>query len=505
MAAKKGKVSRKYRQATSAAKKDAAAFTEGKVKAVRKDSKVKISAEDKEAFRNIRKETKGGFITDEKGNKIKVNVESTADRVARDKASIRSATDRPEFMEKRAAEQEARSAKAKAEAMKRNEAAKEKARARFAQRKPNTSLIAASEPKPQSKVVGKVNLKEDKLKKAIGSAEKLQRKTMDMSKSPTKPAAKYPALINKPGDEGKAFKSNKTFGQISKEVTAGKKATPAKAPAKAAAKPATKKPTVKKTETKATGTKKPTLTKAEMDQKVRTTLDRIARDFGKPTPVKVKSTVVSSKPNVPGKEVAVRPKGTVVSTATKEAAKKTAKKFTAKGAALGAAKLASKAVTGKVGLAVTAGSVLAGPLIKQLTKDKNRVTSADVMKAREQAAIKANAAKKTAATARVKDAGPNKPTRVKDYESSGMTRTGGYGGSGSSVGAGGSTYKVNAGDTLSGIAKRAGVTLSELRAANTNIKDPKKIYRNTTIKIPAKGKVPTGGYTGPVPYRPKKK
>jgi LysM repeat protein len=73
------------------------------------------------------------------------------------------------------------------------------------------------------------------------------------------------------------------------------------------------------------------------------------------------------------------------------------------------------------------------------------------------------------------------------------------------VGAGGSTYKVNAGDTLSGIAKKSGVTLSELLAENKKIKDPRKIYRNTSIKIPSKGKVPTGGYAGPVPYRPKKK
>jgi hypothetical protein len=42
-------------------------------------------------------------------------------------------------------------------------------------------------------------------------------------------------------------------------------------------------------------------------------------------------------------------------------------------------------------------------------------------------------------------------------------------------------------------------------SANKKIKDPKKIYRNTSINIPSKGKVPAGGYTGPIPYRPKKK
>ena len=72
------------------------------------------------------------------------------------------------------------------------------------------------------------------------------------------------------------------------------------------------------------------------------------------------------------------------------------------------------------------------------------------------------------------------------------------------INSGGSTttYKVETGDTLSGIAKKAGVTLAELMAENKKIKDPRKIYRNTTVKIPAKGKTPTPMYTGPVPYVP---
>ena len=62
-------------------------------------------------------------------------------------------------------------------------------------------------------------------------------------------------------------------------------------------------------------------------------------------------------------------------------------------------------------------------------------------------------------------------------------------------------YRVETGDTLSGIAKKAGVTLAELRSANPQIKDPRKIFRNTGVTIP-KGKTAAGGYTGPVPYRP---
>jgi len=59
----------------------------------------------------------------------------------------------------------------------------------------------------------------------------------------------------------------------------------------------------------------------------------------------------------------------------------------------------------------------------------------------------------------------------------------------------GNKYRVNAGDTLSGIASRAGVSLKDLRASNPQITDPRKIYRNTGVVIPKGGKVPSGGYT----------
>lgn len=62
-------------------------------------------------------------------------------------------------------------------------------------------------------------------------------------------------------------------------------------------------------------------------------------------------------------------------------------------------------------------------------------------------------------------------------------------------------YRVQNGDTLSGIAKRAGVTLAELRVANPQITDPRKIFRNTGVNIPKGGTKPEPGYTGPVPYR----
>jgi LysM repeat protein len=178
---------------------------------------------------------------------------------------------------------------------------------------------------------------------------------------------------------------------------------------------------------------------------------------------------VSSKPNIQGKELAVRPKpGAIVA---KTAAKKAGAKAAFTTAALGAAKSTGRLFTSKAGLAITAASLLGKPVLQALTKDPQA------------------GKKQSTTTTGIKKETPKLKA----------------GGKFVGVGAGGSTYKVNAGDTLSGIAKKSGVTLSELLAENKKIKDPRKIYRNTSIKIPSKGKVPTGGYAGPVPYRPKKK
>lgn len=65
---------------------------------------------------------------------------------------------------------------------------------------------------------------------------------------------------------------------------------------------------------------------------------------------------------------------------------------------------------------------------------------------------------------------------------------------------GGNVYRVEHGDTLSGIAAKAGVSLANLRAANPQLAG-KDIFRNTPVKMPGKAKAPSGGYTGAVPYK----
>ena len=509
------KTPKKFRQARKAAKVDAKKAFSGKRQAGLKDKSplMKFSADDKKALSETSKEASGKYITDDKGNKIK-----TTNLTAKEGAA--------EYKRTRAAANEAFRSAMRAEfgeyAGKKATQADYDSNPKFKDRAPKTapgkpapkiteagkvrSAVTAPEPKPQGYKVDKDGKKiKPKYPSVIGKNGK-RTKTMgevskavaDKTKAPVvkkgfaagkelnaEGKAIYDRLI-KEGVKPKSALNKALFRQERAAKVAAKAAAPVAKAAKSAATAVKAQGPVKSkvpagAKPIGVGTMKNGKLTFKFDDKQ---IKSIVEKNKAAKAIKVPSTVVSSKPNVPGKELAVRPKAGPV--ATKAAATSAKKKFTAKGAALGAARLAGKAVTGKVGMAVTAAGLLAGPLTKQLTKDKNRITSADVMKGRELAAIRENTPKSTTKSR------SNQPR---------ITGQGRFVG----VGAGGSTYKVNAGDTLSGIAKKAGVSLSELMAENKKIKDPRKIYRNTTIKIPSKGKVPTGGYTGPVPYRPKKK
>jgi LysM repeat protein len=532
------KTPKKFRQARKAARADAKKVFSGKTQARLKDKTNplgKFSADDKQALGETFKEANSKYITDDKGNKIKTNNLTRAEGSKELKRTMEASNEafrskmRAEFGEY--AGKKATQADYDANPKMKERAPKTapgKPAPRFTETGKVRSAVTATELKPQSYKVDKAG---NKIKEPKVPAAKKAKRTKTMGEVSKAVADKTKAPVVKKGfaagkelnAEGKAIydklvkegvkpKSalNKAlFRQEKGAKVAAKAAAPIANAAKSAATAVKKQGPVKGMPTKPfkemTATEKSNFLKGAKpvgvgtmkngkitfkfnDKEIQSVVEknRAARA------IKVPSTVISSKPNVPSKELAVRPKAGPV--AVKAATTSAKKKFTAKGAALGAARLAGKAFTGKVGMAVTAASLLGGPLINQLTKDKNRITSADVMKGREQAAIKANAAKQA-----------NK-SRSNQPRITGQGKLIGKGNVPTmSAGGSTSTYKVNAGDTLSGIAKKSGVTLSELLAANKKIKDPRKIYRNTSVNIPSKGKVPTGGYAGPVPYRPKKK
>jgi len=86
MAAKKPTKPKKFRQARSAAKADAKKVFSGKPQARLKDPMAKLELVDKEALKEVSKEAKGNFITDDKGNKIQTKpVETAKERIARER------------------------------------------------------------------------------------------------------------------------------------------------------------------------------------------------------------------------------------------------------------------------------------------------------------------------------------------------------------------------------------------------------------------------------------
>jgi LysM repeat protein len=498
------KTPKKFRQARRAAKVDAKKTFSGAKKAKLKDPLTKYSKDDVEVLKEMKAEAKKGYITDDKGNKISVKPTETAqERMARDRAAAKAEALRMYPYDKAELEAMSKADRQAAElAQKRMSEPKSQKAGKPAPKVTKAgkvrSAVTATEPKPQGYKVDKAGnkIKEKKTstakpeyKSVIGKNGKrtktfgqVSKAVADKTKAPVvkkgfaagkelnaEGRAIYDKLI-KEGTKPKSALNKALFRQEKGAKVAAKAAAPIATAAKSAAEkvksrvPAGAKPI-------GVGTMKNGKLTFKFDDKQ---IKSIVEKNKAAKAIKVPSTVVSSKPNVPGKELAVRPKAgpVVAKTATKKAGAKAAFKT----AALGAAKSTGKLFTSKAGLAITAASLLGKPVLQALTKEPAGAKKAKI-----------NAAKTPGPEAR-----SNQPR---------ITGQGKFVG----VGAGGSTYRVNAGDTLSGIAKKSGVTLSELMAANKKIKDPRKIYRNTAVNIPSKGKVPTGGYAGPVPYRPKKK
>ena len=497
----------RFRQGRRQGKVDAKKVFSGAAKAGLKDKDrfTKFSADDIEALNEVKKEAKKGYITDDKGNKISVKpTETSLERMARDRAAAKAEALRMFPYDEDELKAMSKSDRAAAEAAqkrisepKASSSGKPAGKTASATQKVR-SAVTVNEPKSQGYKVDKDGnkIKEPKPKgfKTVKTAGAAKKAAATESKKIAKVAKKGFAAGKELNAEGKAMydkfikegikpKSalNKAlFRQEKGAKVAAKAAGPVATAAKSAASKVKKQGPVKAPSTIGSmGTSRPEGLTPKVQKEIRAKYKAASGNkvlltkglMGQPkqTPIKVPSTVVSSKPNLQGKELAVRPKpGAIVA---KTAAKKAGAKAAFTTAAIGAAKSTGRLFTSKAGLAITAATLLGKPVLQALTKDPQA------------------GKKQSTTTTAIKKETPKLKA----------------GGKFVGVGAGGSTYKVNAGDTLSGIAKKSGVTLSELMAENKKIKDPRKIYRNTSIKIPSKGKVPTGGYAGPVPYRPKKK
>ena len=492
MAAKKGKTNRKYRQAKQAAKPAAKAAFSGKKQASRKDPKIKISAEDKMALKDMKDTAKADLGKNAYLSKAEYEANQAK---AREAFRERMRTEFGEYGGKKASAAEAAMKETKA-----GGASKPKAKA---------SAISAKGPSlvENGKVVSQARAQE------IMSGEKKSVK----KKATTKKAAAKKAAPSKPSAPA-----------TSKAATVAEPST----------KPAVKKPTVKKKAASKPSTKKtasvarPTdasLTKME-DEKLKQTKEKLIKEGklsgSKEVAIRPKGTVASTRTGtvqttratpIPGSDTVVKKKGFLRKVGGKFVPAVVAGELVslAKGSTYKdlseidrlKAKLGNKRMGAKEGAATQASnlaSLVSMGLVGQTRRERMDELNAKIAK-KEAATKKANKGLRYGAdgsslvpgTAAYKAGSKTRPTKPVAPGAAGGTSGGA---SGTKPGAGGSTitatpgstYTVKSGDTLSAIAKASGVSLSEIRKANKKFttnpkyKQGSMIWSGTKVNIPKK-------------------
>ena len=509
MAAKKPKAPKKFKQARKAAVADAkGAFTSGKTKAVRRDPMAKVSAEDRAVLSEVKKEARGNYITDDKGNKVfQKPTETAQERMLRDRREAKAAVDRMYEAEDAKNEKPAKKAAVKASTP--------------------AAVETPTETKPK---VNKPGLKKKSAKKS--SAKKPATKGYSAGKTLNATGqARYDALVK----EGVAPKKAMNKALFAQEKEAKKTESPK---AKTDTAPKTKKSSSPK-----------------MARPTDASLTQMEDDYLKKTQEKlIKQGKLSGS-----KEVAIRPKGEVASqrtgtvdvkarpipgsdTVVKKGSKlKKAGKFGLIGGALAATFDAKNMVEGSKRKAQAEADLFyeqkgrnrnsierAGAAVGSLPTSAKQLaryvsmglvgedvgTAADkaekkLAKYKQQKTAKANKGLRygpggeslVPGTAAYKGGSKTRPAAgaagaAGSAGSAGSAKGGAKGGAaGVTPGPGGSTtssYTVKRGDTLSAIAKDSGVKLSELLAANTKFKTNPKykggnmIWAGTKVKLPKK-------------------
>lgn len=481
------KTPKKFRQARKDAKTEAKKAFSGKKKAVLKDPSVKYSADDQKILREVSQEAKRGYITTDTGERVYSKPTETAkERIARERA---------EAMRKYREQIEAEDGKKPA---KKKPAAKKV----FEPRSTKPSAKEKPMPKKPGKNYAKYGaLDEYKIEKNLEKESKVKKPGVKKPTRAEKSAANKAAWKNMTPEQRKNWKANKP----------GAKAA-------GATKPTVYSITDVQPEKASKGAKK-------------------AKFVQKKTGATVAKTTTATPKT--GGTVAVRPKGTVATTGSKGKAVtttgngKTTAASKAKGGKLG------KFARGALAFALLAEGVseIKGStakdhaeldrLEKKLAKLQGRkapskfelerkttganfstfadlATMGFIGKTRRERMDELNRLIKQQKKKNVVGKGSNTvPESSRPFGGKsvgGAPSAGGSKGAGSSGGGSGSkpsttpggTYVVKRGDTLSGIAKSAGVSLAEIRAANKKFaKNPKykqgsMIWAGTTVKIPKK-------------------
>jgi hypothetical protein len=466
MAAKKPTRPRKFKQARKDALASAKKDFSGKKQAGLKDRTLRISADDKKVLSDVKAEARGGYITDDRGNKINVKPTETAqERFLRDRREAKAEVDRMY------AKEDAAEAK-------------------------KTSTTKPTQTSGTAKVTDKrTPAEKTKSKKAASKEVKKNTKKFVQKGSPK--VMDTPVSTNKPAVKG--FSAGKTLtpkGQAVYDDLIKQGVKPKSAMNKAIfrqEKTTSTKPTVAKATTPKPTTPKVTTPKVDklagLQKKV-----TAAKTTAKPTPVMKAAKNVSTL-----SKVLNSPAGKVA---------KTAAMIVGPGKFLKAGMLVKGAIAGNKAVKVTK-AVKAAESGKKVAAANAARKAANVAKAEKAAkAGKMGKVKKVAIGAagfyaldKIPTGGGSKPavTKTLPQRPAGQyPKGGGKGlklGPNINVGAGGSTtsYTVKKGDTLSGIAKTSGFKLSEVLAANPTIADKKSKYKGgnmiwsgTKVKLPTK-------------------
>jgi LysM repeat protein len=482
MAAKKPTRPKKFKQARKDALASAKKDFSGKKQAGLKDKTLRISADDKEVLSEMKKEAKGNYITDDRGNKVQVKATETGqERMARDRREAKAQLQQKWDQEDGVARKPREAAPAQKPAPKGGGMNKTR------------TFIQATEVKPQGKVIKK----------------------------------KAAAPVKTEAPAKKAVKPKKTMGQISKAVTEETKPK--------ATKPAVKGFSAGKTLTPKGQAIYDDLVKQGV--KPKSAMNKAIFRQEKTTATKPAAAKTSApKPTTPK---AVKPKVDKLQTLEKKvtAAKSTAKKVTTAKAAKDVSTI-GKVLNSPVGKAAKTAAMIVGPgkflkagaLVKGALTANKAVKVTKAVKAAESGKKfqAANTARKAANVAKAEKAakagtkgklkkvggaaagfyvlgnlpdGSKKPAATKTLPQRPAGQYPKGGGKGLKIGpnvqvnAGGSTtsYTVKKGDTLSAIAKNSGVKLSEVLAANPKIADKNSKYKGgsmiwsgTKVKLPTK-------------------
>jgi LysM repeat protein len=491
MAAKKPTRPRKFKQARKDALAQAKKDFSGKKQAGLKDRTLKISADDKKVLSDVKAEARGGYITDDRGNKINVKPTETAqERFARDRREAKAEIDRKYAAEDAKTAKTTSTNKPSALGARRLEQMKKAGISETEAKK----VLDTNKPAYQKKAV--------KSKKKMGQVSKAVTET-------TKPKATKPAV--------KGFSAGKTLtpkGQAIYDDLVKQGVKPKSAMNKAVFRQEKTTPRIKITvDNKPTAPQPSAGAKAinEMGKKKGLTdvlgIEKKPADKLKTLEKKVTAAKSTAKKVTTVKAAKDASTGAKVGKAVLDAAKATAM-IVGPGKFLKPVKFVQAAIAGNKAVKVTK-AVKAAESGKKVAAANAARKAANAAKAEKAAkAGKMGKVKKVGLAAagfyaldKIPTGGGSKPAATKTLPQRPAGQYPKGGGKGLKLGpnvqvnAGGSTtsYTVKKGDTLSGIAKTSGVKLSELLSANPTIADKKSKYKGgsmiwsgTKVKLPTK-------------------